>query len=428
MNIRNLILPIICFISFAPLKAQKTLSLMQCYEWAEANYPNIHQFGLIDQTEQFQLSNISKEWFPQVAFDAQATYQSDVTQLPFSKEQFSALQPGANLPIISKDQYRITAQINQTIWDGGQSRSSRSITKAEAEVERRTLESELYAIRERINHLYFGCLLQTKLIEQNRLLQNNLKTNLQRIANMMDNGQANQSDHDVMQVELLHVQQKEIELTARMKAYQQMLGTFINHPIGEETVLSIPEQPQDFRNRSINRPELQAIQARNELLTSRNKQLTASLMPRFSAFVQGGYGRPALNMLSNDFEGFYVAGVKLSWNLGRFYTLKNDRRKIETGKKSLDIQRETFLFNTRLQLLQEDAEIHKMQQLMEADEKIIRLRSNVSKASEVKLENGIITVSDLIRDINAENHARETAAAHQIQLLMNIYSRLHICN
>ena len=151
-------------------------------------------------------------------------------------------------------------------------------------------------------------------------------------------------------------------------------------------------------------------------------------MPRIGAFVQGGYGRPGLNMLEDSFEPYYVAGVRLSWNLGKWYTLKNDRRKIEVSRRQIDVQRETFLFNTRLQLLRQNTEIKKITDLMRADDDIIRLRTSIKQAAEVKLENGVISVTDLIREINAEDMARQTAAAHRVQLLMTIYNYMYTTN
>ena len=164
------------------------------------------------------------------------------------------------------------------------------------------------------------------------------------------------------------------------------------------------------------------------MIETQNKQVTAGLMPRIGAFVQGGYGRPGLNMLEDSFEPYYVAGVRLSWNLGKLYTLKNDRRKIEVSRRQIDVQRETFLFNTRLQLLQQNTEIKKMTDLMRADDDIIRLRTSIKQAAEVKLENGVISVTDLIREINAEDMARQTAAAHRVQRLMTIYNYMYTTN
>ena len=133
-------------------------------------------------------------------------------------------------------------------------------------------------------------------------------------------------------------------------------------------------------------------------------------------------------MLDDDFNPFYIAGVRLSWNMGKLYTLKNDRSKIETSRKAIEMQRETFLFNTGLQLTQQQVEIHKIKELMKADDEIIRLRTRIREAAEVKLANGVISVTDLIREINAEDQARQSAATHRVQQLQAIYNFLYTTN
>lgn len=420
---------LLCFmVNSGLVKGQEVFTLEQCYELARENYPLIHQYGLIQQTESYRLKNIGKGWLPQVSVQGQASYQNDVTELPFNEKQLASLMPGANIPSLSKDQYRVVVQVDQTIWDGGDKQAARELTKAESKAKKEELESELYTLRKRINELYFGSLLHNELILQNGILQKDLKNNIERIQVMMKSGVANQSDLESMQVELLNAQQKEIELRAEQKAFLQMLGAFINKPLNEHTDLILPDLPKQKGSSAFNRPEMRALEAKSEMLQTRHRQLNAGLMPRFSAFVQGGYGRPALNMLSNDFEGFYVAGIRLSWNLGKLYTLKDERRELETSRKMIDWQKETFLFNTHLQLTQQDTEIQKMNELMKADEEIIRLRTNIKKAAEVKLENGVIAVTDLIREINAEDLARQKAAAHRIQQVMNSYNRLFTTN
>lgn len=302
------------------------------------------------------------------------------------------------------------------------------MTRAEAIANREQLESELYVLNDRVNQIYFGCLLQDELIRQNALLQKELQVNIERIEAMMENGVANQSDLESMEVELLNARQNEIELRASRTVYRQMLATFINKPLTDQVVLKTPESPERSLSTQINRPELRALDAKSEWIETQNKQVTAGLMPRIGAFVQGGYGRPGLNMLEDSFEPYYVAGVRLSWNLGKLYTLKNDRRKIEVSRRQIDVQRETFLFNTRLQLLRQNTEIKKMTDLMRADDDIIRLRTSIKQAAEVKLENGVISVTDLIREINAEDMARQTAAAHRVQRLMTIYNYMYTTN
>lgn len=410
------------------VKGQETITLAQCYEWARANFPQIHQYGLIGQTEQYNLSNASKGWLPQLSVNAKATYQSEVTKLPFDSEMLSAVMPGMNIPTLSKDQYQIVGEVNQNIWDGGTIHTTRQLTKAQAAADREQLESDLYALNDRVNQLYFGCLLQEELIRQNALLQKELQINIDRITAMMENGVANQSDRESMEVELLNARQKEIELKASRVAFGRMLSALIGKPYDKDRVLVVPSVPGNPLSAEIDRPELRALDAKSYLLDVQNKQITSGLMPRIGAFVQGGYGRPGLNMLEDSFSPFYMAGVRLSWNMGKLYTLKNDRRKVSTSIQQIEVQRETFLFNTSLQLMQQNTEIQKVADLMKADDEIIRLRTSIKNAAEVKLANGVISVTDLIREINAEDLAKQSAAAHRIQHLNAIYNYMYTTN
>lgn len=423
---------VILFVCFSLLwetaKGQEAITLTQCYEWARANYPQIRQFGLIDQTEAYNLSNAAKNWLPRLTVNAKATYQSDVTKLPFDQEKLSALIPGIDIPTLSKDQYQAVAEVNQTIWDGGATRSVRQLTQAQAAADREQLESDLYVLNDRVNQLYFGCLLQEELIRQNLLLQKELQINIDRIRAMMANGVANLSDRESMEVELLNARQKEIELKASRTAYGSMLSALIGKPEQAELTLAVPNVPGNPLSKDVDRPELRALDAKSRLLETQNKQITSGLMPKLGAFVQGGYGRPGLNMLEDNFNPFYVAGVRLTWDMGKLYTLKNDRRKVSTARQQVEVQRETFLFNTSLQLLQQNTEIQKMSDLMKADDEIIRLRTSIKNAAEVKLANGVISVTDLIREINAEDLARQTAAAHRIQHLNAVYNYMYTTN
>ena len=410
------------------VSGQQSVTLDQCYEWAEKNYPKIKQFDLIEKTMQYDLSNASKAWLPQVSLTAKATYQSDMTQLPLDFSQLPDPMKSFSVPELSKDQYQVAAEVSQTIWDGGITRSSQMITRAEAEVEHKKLESELYSIKERINQLYFGCILQDDLLKQNRLLQKELQVNLDRIKAMIANGVANDSDRELLEVEILNVRQKEIELTASRSSFVRMLAYFTGQDITENTIIETPVTPVAGRKQEINRPELQSFDANLSVADMRDKMITASLMPKFGAFVQAGYGRPGLNMLDDGFDSFYIAGITMSWNLGRLYTLKNDRRKVNAIRNQVNINKETFLFNTQMQLIQQDENIQQIKALMQTDDEIVRLRTNVRKAAEVKLENGTISVSDLVREINAEDMAKQTATLRRTQHLMAIYQLIHITN
>jgi outer membrane protein TolC len=302
------------------------------------------------------------------------------------------------------------------------------LTKEAAETERKQLESELYALKERVNQLYFGCLLQEDLLLQNRLLQKDLQINLERIGALIANGMANESDKELLEVELLRATQQETEMDASRLAYLRMLSYFIGIDDPESLELERPVIPAMNLSMRINHPELAVFEAKSAYADAQSKGITANLMPRFGAFVQAGYGRPGLNFLEDEFNPFYLTGVRMTWNLGGLYTRKNERRKVDVFRRQIDVARETFLFNTRMKLIHQQEEIQKLVRIMQSDEEIIRLRESVKKAAEAKLTNGVIAVSDLVREINAADLARQAAAIHQTQHLMAIYQFMYMTN
>lgn len=390
------------------------LSIENCQEKAKANYPLIHQYGLIEQTAQYSLSNAAKGYLPQVNISGKATYQSDVTEIPITI-------PGMNIDSPSKDQYQIAAEINQTIWDGGMISAQKKSIEASTEMERQKTAVDLFAVQERVNQLFFGCLLIKEQLKQNDLLENELGLNFDKVSAYMQNGVANQSDLDVIKVEQLKNKQRRAELLSMQKSYLQMLSAMIGEDITTSSVLIKPE-PILPTERSNNRPEIKFFEAQNNLYSSQISSIKSANLPKFSLFAQAGYGRPGLNMLNNDFSTFYIGGLRMVWNLSGFYSQKNNLQKIELKKQSVDVQKETFLYNTNLKMIQQQNDIEKLLTQLKSDHEIIMLRNSIKKSAEAKLENGTLSVSDFIDKLNDENLASQDRSLHEIQLLISIYN------
>lgn len=391
----------------------RNLTIELCQQMARDNYPLIQQRNLIDLSERYTISNIGKVWLPQIAFNAQATWQSDVTHLPGNI-------PG--VPTIGKDQYRATIDISQTVWDGGAVRSQKKITEAGNETERQNVEVNLYMLRERVNQLFFGILTIDEQLKQMDILEQDLQTGLQLVGSFMLNGIATQSDVDAVQVEILNVGQKRTEMIIFRKAYAAVLSAMIDETVDEYPELVKPSEPVLNRQTDIQRPELMLFARQCELFDAQIEGLKARNMPRFSIFIQGGYGKPGLNMLSNNFDFFAIGGARLNWNFGNLYSSKNENSLLANSKNMAGIQQETFVFNTNLQLTQAWHEMQKAKELMQSDDEIINLRHRVKTAGESKYANGVYTVNDLVKDINAENQARQAKVLHEVQYLMSVYS------
>lgn len=407
------------------LCAQTTLDA--CQQQAQDNYPLIKQYGLIARATEYSVSNARRAWIPQVSLSAQATYQSAVATFP--EQMRSAFEGmGVDFKGLPKDQYRVAAELNQTIWDGGASRADRLSAQAAGAADQAGVGVDVYAVRERVNNLYFGILLLDAQARQNDLLQALLRSNIEQVGAYLANGVAMQSDVDAVQAELLTAQQNRTGIEASREAYRAMLSLLTGHALG---TLQEPEQVRADAG-EIRRPELLYMDKQSDRLGAQALAVRASTRPRIGAFAQGYYGIPGYDMfqdmIQSKWSWNWMVGVRMQWNFGGFYTKRNNLSKIAASRQQIDVQRETFLFNTSLQTTEQRRAIARMREVMAQDERIIALRESVRRAYEAKLANGVIELTDLLREITAENTARITAAAHRIELLKSIYDLKYTTN
>jgi outer membrane protein TolC len=397
----------------ANAQTQAPLSIETCYTLAMQNYPLAKQRELIAKSKGYSIENAAKGRLPQISFSGQATYQSDVTQIPIQL-------PGLDFPTPGKDQYKLYAEVSQTLYDGGLIREQQQAQEARAAVEGQQLEVELYKLKDRVNQLFFGMLLLDAQLEQVVLLKKDLLSGINKTEAAIKNGVAFRSSLDILKAESLKADQRTIELTATRQAYSGMLALLIAQ--NPEEPLALVSPPPIAVSEAINRPELQLYEVQNQSLALQHNLLTARNRPKVSLFLQTGFGRPALNLLSNDFEPYFIGGLRVQYPLSFLYTLKNDKALIDLSRAQVGLQKETFLFNTRLALRQQNAEIAKLEALLRADEAIIALRSGIKNTTSVQLENGVVNANDYLREVNAEDYARQNKLLHEIQLLMAQYN------
>ena len=404
-------------------------TLEECCRLAREHYPEIRQYDLIAETEQYNISNAARAWIPQVVLSGQATYQSATPTYP---EAFNAMiaANGLDMSGVRKDQYKVAIDVSQNIWDGGQSKANREIAEAEAAVERSRVDVSLYDLQSRIQNLYFGILLLDERVAQTETLIEVLDANLNRIRTYYKNGVAMQSDVDAVEAELLTARQTLSQVEASRASYRRMLEVFIGQPLTDKT-LTRPAMVE-VASRTSAHPKLVMFDAQTDRLAAQRKAITASTMPRFSAFAQGYYGYPGLDMFKSMVSAKWtlnaVVGVRMSWNIGAFYTKKNNLNKLDVAERQISVQRDIFLFNTQMQSTQDDGEIARLRSALEDDNRIVELRRSVRMAAESRLENGVIDATDLLRKIADETTATLNRSTHEIELLQATYRLKTILN
>lgn len=420
---------------YAQTASATRYTLDSCYVYARDNYPMIRQYDIIQKLGELSARDALSVYVPQITLGGEAAYYSDVVAFPDKIEELFSQFAGMDFEGLKNDQYKVLLDINQNIWDGGYSGAKKQAAIAEAQVSAMETATELYKLKSKVTEVYFGILTTDAMIEQNDIAAGILKDNEKILEACLENGVAMESDLNTIRAEILSNEQNRIRLVGARDTYIRLLSLITGRPMDSRTEFMIPEATvyrQEYGENEVKRYELALFDAREAALDARRKMIDAAVIPSFSLFAQGYYGYPGMNMFDDmlDYKwGFNgVVGIRFRWNVSGLFTRKNHLGQLEQSRRSIELQRETFLFNNRLEQTGKSAEIEQMLAIMEQDECIIVLRSSVREASEAKLANGTITANDLVRDIAAESRARLDKSLHELEYLQKIYEMKYIVN
>lgn len=388
-------------------------SLEECYRLAQDNFPMVRQRGLIRESNALNINSLKNNYLPQIELNAQATYQSDVTSFPVKL-------PNVEITPLSKDQYKATLDVKQILWDGGVIKMQEKVLNSATQVEMQKVEVEVAKLKERVNQLYFSILQIDENEKLVKLLKSDLAARIKKIEGAVANGVALKMNLQTLQAEDLKADQRLIELKSARAASIQMLNLLINKELDEKTIFEKPTpQYENLVGLQVSRPEMTLFELQKKQIGHAIKVASLKNFPRLFAFATGGYGRPGLNFLKNDFAFYGIGGLSFKWNLADVYskTLRNDLQIMRNNAQVIDIQKDIFLLNTNVQVKQQSAEIRKLEELLEKDRQILSLREKIKQTASVQLENGVMTANDYLIELNAENQARQNLVLHELQLL-----------
>jgi len=386
--------------------AQEPLTLNDCYNLVDTNYPLAQQSDLFEKQNEIDIEAIETERLPQLNLNAQATYQSEVIEVPL---------PNTGILPPNKDQYRATLNVNQLIYGGGLINSSIDAETASLRTKQKQVEVNLYQLKEQVNQLYFSILL----LQENRALleakREQLRAKLKEVQSGIKNGTILPSSDKVLEVELLKINQGFIELDLNKASLLQTLASLIGKEISSSTLLQNPGITTDLKT-ELNRPELELFQLKKEQLETTDQLLSRQNLPKVYGFADGGFGNPGLNPLENAFKTYYVVGLKLNWNVFDWNASKKQRESLSINKDIIDTETNTFNLNTNIELQQQQSEIEKISGFITSDIEIIKLRKEVLNAADSQLRNGVITSSAYITELTNLYTDENTLITHKIQL------------
>lgn len=390
--------------------AQQTeTQLSICQQKALEHFPLVKQQQLIQNIEKDKLKDLSTARLPQNDIAAQATYQSAVPTLPIQL-------PNITITPVDKQQFRATDETKILLFDGGEISARKAMVRASSLVDLQKNKVDLYSIKTSVTQLYSNILENDARIELLEILGKNIDDRLGKVKSGVDAGTVLPANLYVLQAEQLTIKQSITEARSNRKGLIDVMNIYTGDSYTEETHFQMPSA-EPVLTEEIARPEISLFDYQKKAFNVQNKLINSTILPKFSGFFQGGIGRPGLNILDNDVKGFYVTGIRMSWSLSALYNHKRDKNILDNQEKMVDVQKESFELQIKGQLAKQKEEIAKINLQLQQDKDIITLRNRVASISANQLDVGVITSSDYLIELNAQNQALVNQKLHEIQLV-----------
>ena len=396
----------ILFLFYLTAWSQQQITLQDCYVLVAKNYPLAKQTNLLEQQNTLDQEVISSEKLPQLLMSAQATYQSEVIEVPI---------PNSGIEPLNKDQYRATLSINQLIYNGGKIDATSNLKTAQLKTKMQLVEVNLYQLKKQVNQLYFSILFAQEKYKLLLAKQSKLQAKIEEVQSGITNGILVPTSDKVLEAELLNIKQQFSEVKNNKITLIENLSALIAQPLQESTTFQEPIIEMQ-KNSELNRPELELFQLKKEEIESSESLIGKQNTPKLLGFATGGYGNPGLNVLDNSFQTFYTVGLKLDWNVFDWSANKKQRESLAINKDIINTDIEVFELNTNLELQQQEADINTIEDFIATDSEIIQLRKMVLKSAESQLKNGVITASAYLTEFTNLYEDENRLVTHSIQL------------
>lgn len=413
-KLTSLLLATFTFLQLWPQQTEP-VSLQECHQNALVNYPSFKQTELNNAIYELNIKNTKTTYYPSLNLNGQISYQSDVTKMPIPSV------PGFVNPVISKDWYKINLDIQQVIYDGGVTSGKKAVESADREISNQQVQIELYQLKEKVNHLFFNIIFLKKNIEVLDVLSQSLKASIKNAESAFKNGTILKSEVDKLKVELIYINQQIIEKQADITALISALNEITKLNIASAETLITPELTINNYNYINNRPEYILLNKQQNKLSAAKTLTQSKRRPVFSAFGQAGYGRPGYDMLNNDFDDYYMIGARLHWNIWDWNKVNNEKQILDIQNEIISSKKQSFDQNLKADLFQRIENISKYKKLLETDDEILELQDNVVSTALVQFNNGIITSTTYLIELNKLTKAKLNTEAHKLQLVFAKY-------
>jgi len=405
------------FTAYSTAQSLEEITLTYCYERIETDYPASRKIELQEKIASLNSKIRQSGLYPEVLISGSASYQSEVTNIAFG---------GAPGPSLSKDHYNISVDVNQAIFDGGRTNNLREIERVSGKVQQAGVRVELWNIRNQVNQVYFGILLIQKQKETLELLLKDLNEQQNLVASKVKNGILLPSNELILKAEILKIRQQLVEVISTRNAGHKVLSEIIGKELSTETKLLIPvlNDFAELKEAESARPEWEVFAQKKNSLDAQIDLNGSEKLPTISAFAKTSYGRPGFDVFDDDLHFYWVAGLKAQWSFRNWRNSEKKAQVFQIQKEQTNADKDTFEQQLNASLNEAEQRIYSVQEQIELDEELVQLRKEIMDEKSSQLNQGVITSTEYVNELNELSRARLNLEIHKIQLIQakNEYS------
>ena len=391
----------------------QTLELDYCQERARSISPIKKQELLYEAEATMNIKNLNSYNLPQSRLNGEYNYLSDVLNIGIDI-------PGLDIAEIPQNQYTLSLDVSQKIYDGGYIKNAKKMQKAQMAANIKSMEVDLFEIKGMINTLYFNALVYQENEKLLKTVADELNEQLKKIISAVENGAMLKSNANIINQQILRIQQQILEVQLGRKAVIDMLSDWIGETIPPNAEFTLPLIAEQDLTQDINRPEQQYFDLMEDNLESQKKVLNAQILPNLSGIAQLGIGSPnPLNYFEVDATEYYVVGARLKWNFWDWKQTSRKKKVLEINKDILSSKKEDFEKKIKIAAIRDQSSIETYRQLIEKDQKILELQEDIVQKSYSQFQNGVITSTDYIIEINKRTEAQLNLQIHGIQKIQS---------
>ena len=405
-----------------PALAQDSITLVFCYQQLQKTYPLTRQAGLLEKSSDLRTKNLNKNYLPQFNVNGSASWQNEVTEVVIP---LPANLPQLTGPAIPKDQYKLTLDVSESIYDGNITNYQKKLEAFNLHIDKKNVDASLYLLKDQVNQFYFSILLTQQNITLLTETKKQLESKWNEVESAVKNGATLKMNADLIKAEIIKLDQNIYELYMDRVASIRMLSELISLPLDEKSAFKTPVitvPGLDYENKRI---EFELYGIQRDRATLMQNMVTTKWNPKFWAFGQFGLGRPGYNFLSTDIAPMVMVGAKLTWNPWNWNANKNEKKIYGIQGDIIKNQQETFDKNLRVTTQKNLTDVTKLSELIAKDQELVELRAGITKTASSQMSNGVITSSDYILRVNDETQARMGLEIHKIQLIKAKLSYLY---